>query len=226
MFKLALFDFNGTVLDDELMWGDAFHSVLEKYGIDSRAVTHQPGIGVSGNWVDYKKRFEQLTNCSIEQLRDETLAEYTYHVSHSPTLRRGVVDFIMLLKEHNLPVILATSLDRNILEDTLPHFPTINNLFELIVAGDDVSRKKPAPDIFIEALKRFNQMKNIDLKPADCIVFEDAVAGVQAAQSAGMHVVYLPNEQVEKNDGIVAADLEVSDFTEKRLYAFVLGGDR
>lgn len=222
MFKLALFDFNGTVLDDELMWGQAFHSVLEQHGINSQGISHQPGIGVSGNWVDYKKRFNQLSDCSIEQLRDETLAKYTHHVSQSPTLRTGVIDFIAFLKAQNTPVILATSLDRAILEDTLPHFPELEGVFELIVAGDDVTEKKPSPDIFIEALKRFNQMKNIDLKPADCIVFEDAVAGVQAAQSAGMHVVYLPNEQVEKNECILKADLEVNDFSDSRLYRFLV----
>ena len=53
----------------------------------------------------------------------------------------------------------------------------------LIVAGDDVRNGKPAPDCFLLAAERFGQ------KPRDCLVFEDAIAGIQAAEAAGAAVV-------------------------------------
>jgi beta-phosphoglucomutase len=66
----------------------------------------------------------------------------------------------------------------------------INNLFDAVVDGNIVSKAKPDPEVFIIAAKMVN------IEPWLCIVFEDAVAGVQAAKNAGMICVGVGSEKV------------------------------
>mmetsp|Transcript_23586 Transcript_23586/g.54881 ORF Transcript_23586/g.54881 Transcript_23586/m.54881 type:complete len:102 (-) Transcript_23586:1038-1343(-) len=82
---------------------------------------------------------------------------------------------------------------------------------KVIVAGDDPSVKvgKPAPDIYIEAAKR------LDVDPANCLVFEDALSGAQAGKAAGCFVVAVPDPRMQHSvfDGIADEVLDgLSDF--------------
>jgi pseudouridine-5'-monophosphatase len=84
------------------------------------------------------------------------------------------------------------------------HLPDIHAAFDdpaFHVFGDDPemsdSRKKPEPDIFLLALKRLNAAETArgerPLEPKECLVFEDSIAGVEAARRAGMRVVWVPH---------------------------------
>jgi pseudouridine-5'-monophosphatase len=89
------------------------------------------------------------------------------------------------------------------------HIPIIATAFDdaaFHVFGDDPemsdSRKKPEPDIFLLALQRLNavEMKKGEraLEPKECLVFEDSIAGVEAARRAGMRVVWVPHPGLAK----------------------------
>ena len=86
-------------------------------------------------------------------------------------------------------------------------------VFAAIVSGDDVTRGKPAPDIFLKAAER------IGLPPEECVVFEDAPAGVEAARSAGMRVVGVLTTH-DPHD-LRRADLLVEEFTAITVRDFV-----
>ena len=75
--------------------------------------------------------------------------------------------------------------------------------FDAIVDGNDVSKAKPDPEVFLIAAKHLN------MKPEDCIVFEDSVAGVQAANTANMISIGIGEKEV-----LHEADYIFSDFTE------------
>ena len=79
---------------------------------------------------------------------------------------------------------LATSAPKLNVEHTLAELG-LADAFPIIVRGDEVARGKPAPDVFIEAARR------LGVDAADCLVFEDAPMGIEAAQAAGMRVVAL-----------------------------------
>lgn len=78
--------------------------------------------------------------------------------------------------------------------------------FRAIVTGDDVLHGKPAPDIFLEAARRIGR------EPADCVVFEDAPAGVAAARAAGMRVIGLLS--TNPADSLKHADRLIGSFEE------------
>lgn len=95
-----------------------------------------------------------------------------------------VVEFARSLRG-KMPMAVATGGTRIVAEKTLQAVG-LSDLFDEVVTASDVSCGKPAPDIFLEAAAR------LEVAPARCLVFEDAPAGLMAAQSAGMQVVCVP----------------------------------
>jgi HAD superfamily hydrolase (TIGR01509 family) len=95
----------------------------------------------------------------------------------------GVIDFIKKASRAGMLLAIATSADAFKLKVNLTEMGLEQSWFNALVNGLEIEHKKPAPDIFIEAAKR------LGLDPAECIVFEDAINGVQAAKSAGAHCV-------------------------------------
>ena len=96
----------------------------------------------------------------------------------------GLNALIQRLKDDGIAVALATSAPEPNVAHTLAELG-LSAAFPIIVRGDQVARGKPAPDVFLEAARQLN------LPPAQCLVFEDAPMGVVAAQAAGMPVVAL-----------------------------------
>ena len=70
------------------------------------------------------------------------------------------------------------------------------DFFDELVTGSDVKRKKPFPDVYLYAAEA------LQVSPADCVVVEDALNGIRAAQNAGMHTIAIastfPREQLEE----------------------------
>ena len=85
-----------------------------------------------------------------------------------------------------VPMAVASSGYRKYVELTLDAIG-VRHLFDTVVCAEDYARGKPHPDPFLEAARRLN------VPPADCLVFEDSPAGVQAAQAAGMQYVFVPS---------------------------------
>ena len=105
-------------------------------------------------------------------------------------LMPGVEKLTQLLAQEGIPQAMATSSDKDTLEAKIIHHREWFSLFQTIVTGDDpeVSEGKPAPDIFLVAAKR------LGFPPKNCLAFEDAPTGTQAANSAGMAVIAIPAE--------------------------------
>ena len=95
-----------------------------------------------------------------------------------------VVDFAKSLRG-KMPLGVATGGSRVVVEKTLQAVG-LSDLFDEVVTANDVKCGKPAPDVFLEAASR------LGVAPEDCLAFEDAPAGMMAAQTAGMKVVAVP----------------------------------
>lgn len=99
---------------------------------------------------------------------------------------------------------IASSAGRKLYDVKTADIPILQNvgLLNHRVFGDDPDMegagKKPSPDIFLLALKRINDYRATwgerQLRPEECLVFEDSVAGVEAGRRAGMRVVWVPHE--------------------------------
>ena len=91
----------------------------------------------------------------------------------------GAVAFVRECRARGLGIAIATSADRNKLHANLREIGLSEADFDAVVDGLEVERRKPFPDIYLEAARR------LGLGPEACLVVEDAVSGVKAAKAAG-----------------------------------------
>ncbi|KAJ2497467.1 Pseudouridine-5'-phosphatase [Coemansia sp. RSA 1972] len=111
----------------------------------------------------------------------------------------GAERLIRHLNAHLIPIALATSSSKQMFEiKTAAHDAIFGQFGSNITCGDDpdVENSKPAPDIFLTAMRRLDGA----LEPADCLVFEDAENGVEAAQSARMSSVWVQDTRFTVGD--------------------------
>lgn len=119
----------------------------------------------------------------------------------------GAQELLQYLKLNKVPIALATSSNRINFERKTGHLQ--KDGFELfgehIVTGDDPrvpkGRGKPFPDIWLAALKSLNaQLPEgaTEIKPEECLVFEDALPGITAGKAAGAYVIWVPDQRALK----------------------------
>ncbi|KAK4692275.1 hypothetical protein P7C71_g4895, partial [Lecanoromycetidae sp. Uapishka_2] len=119
----------------------------------------------------------------------------------------GVPELLSNLSSKTAPVVhiaIASSATSKTFKTKTSHMPSIASAFpqECRVFGDDPAmseaRKKPLPDVFLLALGRINAhldtTEETEVRPKECLVFEDSVAGVEAGRRAGMRVCWVPHK--------------------------------
>ena len=178
----VIFDLDGTVVADEDEYGEAFARVLKKLGVivDSE-YPHVGGIGVRENWPIFIKKYNIKTDKTIEELTLLTQQEYKKLIP-KVTLKDGFIEFVTALRESEILVALATSNTWDIVENIFDYLH-IEKYFDSVTTGEEVSFKKPEPDIFLVALDKMG------IEPERCLVFEDSESGIEAAKGAGMKII-------------------------------------
>jgi HAD superfamily hydrolase (TIGR01509 family) len=183
--RAVIFDIDGTIVDNMHLHAEAFGVFAERHGLPPLTRDDRARLDGRRN----SEIFPILFKRDVE--RDEWLAyehekEGLYReLSRGRLLpMRGLHALIARLKEERIPMALATSAPKLNVEHTLAELG-LSDAFPIIVRGDEVGRGKPAPDVFIEAARR------LGVHADDCLVFEDAPMGIEAAHAAGMRVVAL-----------------------------------
>jgi len=180
--KAFIFDLDGVIVDTAKYHYLAWKKLANNLNIDfthehnellkgvSRVRSLEIILGLGNVEASDEQKNEWLVQKNKEYL------EYIDKMDDSEILP-GVMDVLNFLKENNQPIILgsASKNARPILEKV-----NILNYFDDIVDGNDVSNAKPDPEVFIVGAKKANQTNE------NSIVFEDSVAGIEAANVAGM----------------------------------------
>jgi len=183
--KAVIFDIDGTLVDNMHLHAEAFGLFAERHGLPPLTQADRARLDGRRN----SEIFPILFNRDVG--RDEWLAyehekEGLYRELSRGRLTpmKGLHDLIERLRNEHIPIALATSAPKANVVHTLAELELAAE-FPVIVRGDEVSRGKPAPDVFIEAARR------LGVEAKDCLVFEDAPMGIEAAHAAGMRVVAL-----------------------------------
>lgn len=181
----VIYDLDGTILDTEPLYRLATQEILDRYGA---ALTIELRAAMIGRPTPVAARILVETT-GIPMSPEAFAAERDARLvalfqTAQPT--RGAVELTSHLRAHRVPQAVATSSMRHSLEAKRVAQREWFASFDTIVTSEDVQHGKPAPDIFLEAARR------LGATPGECLVFEDAPLGVEAALAAGMSVVALP----------------------------------
>jgi HAD superfamily hydrolase (TIGR01509 family) len=205
--RAVIFDFDGLIVDTESPHLEAWREVFDAHGAELTFEAWAACIGTSGAF-DPAEHLEQLLGRSFDRasIRRRTHARYLELLA-SAEPREGIVDWITGAQRAGLPLGVASNSSRRWVADGLARVGLVER-FEVIVGCDDVGgRGKPAPDVYLEAVRR------LGADPDVALAVEDSPHGVRSAKDAGLWCVAVPNDLTRGMD-LGAADLVVRSAAE------------
>ena len=203
--KTFIFDLDGVIVDTAKFHFLAWRKLANDLGFDFTEEQNEQLKGVSRveslkkilKWGDMQLSEEEFNKQMA--LKNENYLSYVDEMDQKEILP-GVSKVLEYLIEYNIPFALgsASKNARTILKKI-----DLYDKFDAIVDGTDVSKAKPDPEVFLIAAEK------LDTEPQNCVVFEDSVAGVQAANIGKMTSIGIGDKKV-----LHEADYIFSDFTE------------
>jgi HAD superfamily hydrolase (TIGR01509 family) len=209
MIKALLFDFDGTLVDTESVefraWEETFlaHDVelaLERYGV---------GVGTLEGF-DPLDELELLLGRKIDRndVNDRRRVR-ELELLAAEVLRPGVHEYLEDARRLGLRVAIVSSSSDDWIEGNLARLERSQGWECIVAANGDVTRAKPAPTLYLEALERLGVAAN------EAVAFEDSTNGARAAQAAGIFCVAVPNPVTAHLD--VQGDLNLGSFEDQPL---------
>lgn len=181
--RAAIFDLDGTVVDNMALHAEAFAVFAERHGLPALTPADRAKLDGRRNSEIFPVLFDRaMTREEWLAYEHEKEGLYRELSRGRLTLVAGLPALLERLVAQRVTVALATSAPELNVAHTLNE-TGLTGAFPTIVRGDQVPRGKPAPDVFIEASRQLN------VPAADCVVFEDAPMGIVAATAAGMRIV-------------------------------------
>jgi beta-phosphoglucomutase family hydrolase len=188
-FKAYLFDFDGTVADTMPGHFDAWAQTLKAYDLTFTREQHQAWAGRPTQEI--VRLLSELHKVDLPM--DEILKAKEVHYSKSVHLTKAIVPVVEIIEAAygKIPMAIVSGSRRYAVESTLKLLK-MDQYFDVLICAEDYVHGKPAPDCFLKAAEYFK------VAPTDCLVFEDALLGIQAAQAAGMEYLKI---EVHKEGG-------------------------
>ena len=206
--KAVLFDLDGTIIDSVGHWETAYINELLKVStqeVSTSFVAH--GAHGKGFWEQISK--EEGVEKTVEELVNETNQEYLrLFQENQPQVIDGFWELLLELKQDKqLPIGMITNSDRSVVDPVLSAYALNENIFDFTIAGDEVKNRKPDSEMYRESAKRLNLDSN------QILVFEDSIAGAQAAVNANMETVVIWNGRIPQSKYPIEVSAFITDFS-------------
>lgn len=211
MFKSithVIYDLDGLLLDTESLNERVNREILQGYG---KLFSPQLKIAIAGR-TTYDSAKIIVNSLQLPLTIEEYIlarSKILYPLYPQAQAMPGAVELVNYFTQQNVPQAIASSSFReNFEQKTRNHQPWLQPI-KVFTLGDDqeLTNSKPAPDIFLLTAQRLNTA------PETCLVFEDSVAGMQAAITAGMSVVVVPDPALNR-ELFISANLVLNSLRE------------
>ncbi len=203
MVKACIFDLDGVIVDTAVYHFKAWKRLANHLGFDFTEEENEKLKGVSRvrslqlilEWGGVEKTTKEQSK--LADLKNSWYVEMIKEMKPDEILP-GAEEFLLMVRNAGLKTALgsASKNSRTILEKV-----GLIELFDSIIDGNNVSASKPDPEVFLKGAE------SLGLNPADCVVFEDAIAGVEAALAGGMKVVGIGDSANLNGANLVVAGL-------------------
>lgn len=202
--EAVIFDLDGVIVDTAIFHYQAWKRLANELGFDLTIHQNEHLKGISRleslEIVLEIGKINYLTEKEKEDLatrKNEWYKENIHKMTPADILP-GVSVFLEKLKSANFKIAIgSSSKNAGVILDRIGY----SNYFDSVIDGNKISFSKPDPEVFIKAAKE------LKANPKNCVVFEDATAGIEAAHNAGMKAI-----GVGSPDVLCKADLIVPDF--------------
>ncbi len=212
MVKAVIFDLDGTVLDNEGVWDEAFVDVALKNKVAINESTkmpngwwHEPGIGLATNWQKIV-----LDPDRAEKLARETWMLYWEKAREDGSIKimDGLEEVLSVIREKEWMTALCTGSTWHIVERELEELK-LYMAFDVTTTGEEIALQKPDPEIYTLTAQK------LGVETYECLVVEDSIAGIRAGIEAGCMVTGLESGYAPKPLMLAAgAQFVVRDFSE------------
>lgn len=206
-----LFDMDGVLIDSNQAHLDSWRKTAREEGFEFSDEIFWQTFGMTSESIveKYWKNCESLTPDQVADVVRRKEDAFRYSIVDYVKPIDGALDFLAFLEEHGVKVAVGSSAPRVNVEYVLDWLKIGSYFHDAVVAGDQVRRGKPNPDIFLEAAKI------LGVAPETCIVIDDSRSGVNAGKNANMTTVgfFSKGHRAEEYQN---ADLVVSNYDELR----------
>lgn len=190
MIKAVIFDLDGLLIDSEIVSYKIYKEILNQFG-------HSFSIEEYAQNFSGKTEVKNVTNLidtynlpwTVEVGLENVLKVEDKFINEGIDLKTGVKKLLTYLKDNNLKIAIASSSTRD-RALTILRQHNIVGYFDEFVFGNEVEKGKPNPDIFLKACDKISE------NPEECLVLEDSKSGIQAAYSANIPVICIPDMKV------------------------------
>ncbi len=197
--KAVIFDMDGVLTDSEPLINAAAVAMFRERGLAVQPEDFIPFVGTGEDRYIGGVAEKYCFPLDIAAAKKRTYEIYLDLVPRQLRAFPGSQALVCACQRASLKVAVASSADLIKIEANLRQIGLPPESWDAIVSAEDAAHKKPAPDLFLAAARK------LSLAPADCVVIEDAVNGIQAAKAAGMRCVAVA--QTFPSEQLTAADL-------------------
>ncbi len=181
--RAVIFDMDGVLTDSEPLINAAAIAMFKEQGLIVQPADFLPFVGAGEDRYIGGVAEKYGSPLDLPGAKRRTYEIYLELVPTALHAFPGVPDFVRSCRAAGLLVAVASSADEVKIMANLQQIALPSEFWDAVVVGEEVQHKKPAPDIFLAAAQKLR------VRPAECVVIEDAVNGVQAAKAAGMRCV-------------------------------------
>lgn len=206
----AIFDMDGTLIDNNAYHFKAWQLLFNKYNLPqlTQQAFNEYMSGVPGLTSLHNVLGNQYPNEQLQQWFTEKSEWYKQLYAPDIAPINGLKRFLTELKDAGIHTAVATSASPGNVDFVFGHL-NLKHFFDTIIDGTRVNTAKPDPQIFLKAAHDLNA------EPVNCVVFEDSLSGVKAANNAGMKVVALTTTHTA--DELKPVDKVITDYADLHL---------
>jgi HAD superfamily hydrolase (TIGR01509 family) len=207
-FDAVIFDMDGLLIDSEPLWRQAERAAFAEVGVILSDEDCELTMGFrTDEVIAYWYKRIGWSGASVEDVASGLIDRVRVLIIERGQALPGVYDTLELLEVRGMKMALASSSAMVLIEAVIDKLG-IRGYFEVVCSAMDEVRGKPDPAVFLTAARRLGK------KPGRCLVFEDSIAGVEAALAAQMSVVAVPAGNLAHHEAFARADLKLSSLQE------------
>lgn len=215
MIKAVIFDMDGLMIDSERVTFEGYQHVLAKENLTMSEEKYKTLLGKPVKAVHDLFKEDYGPQYDVDQIIKDVHAYIAKRFeTEGVPLKPGLVELLKYLKENNYKTIIATSSHRNRV-DLIVKQAQIDQYFDDSICGDEVTKGKPNPEVFLKACQK------LQVSPQDALVLEDSESGINAAYNADIKVIGIPDmkypeeKYVKMTYKIMDNLFQVKDFLEE-----------